>query len=69
MAWSPDCPSPSIVMTCLPATSATGTEQEQAALTRLQAEDLRREDRLRHWSLRVHHVSDAMKLAFELAAR
>jgi tetratricopeptide (TPR) repeat protein len=41
--------------------------KEQAALTRLQAEDLRREDRLRHWSLRVHHVSDVLKLAFELA--
>ena len=41
--------------------------KEQAALTRLQAEDLRREDRLRHWSLRVHHVSDVLKLSFELA--
>ena len=41
--------------------------EEQTILARLQAEDLRREDRLRHWSLRVHHVSDMMKLAFELA--
>ena len=43
--------------------------EEQTVLVRLQAEDLRREDRLHHWSLRVHHVSDAMQLAFELAAR
>ena len=41
---------------------------EQIALTRLQAEDLRREDRIRHWSLRVRHVSDVMKLAFEVSA-
>jgi tetratricopeptide (TPR) repeat protein len=41
--------------------------KEQAVLARLQAEELRREDRLRHWSLRVHHVSDVLKLAFELA--
>ena len=41
---------------------------EQIALTRLQAEDLRREDRIRHWSLRVHHVSDVLKLCLELAA-
>ncbi|HEX3672647.1 MAG TPA: hypothetical protein VHU87_00095 [Rhizomicrobium sp.] len=38
----------------------------QTTLARLQAEDLRREDRLRHWSLRVHHISDVMKLTFEL---
>ncbi|HEY3778056.1 MAG TPA: hypothetical protein VGL35_08350 [Rhizomicrobium sp.] len=39
---------------------------EQTVLARLQADDLRREDRLRHWSLRVHHISDVMKLTFEL---
>jgi tetratricopeptide (TPR) repeat protein len=41
--------------------------EEQTVLVRLQAEDLRREDRLRHWSLRVHHISDVMKLSFEFA--
>jgi tetratricopeptide (TPR) repeat protein len=41
--------------------------REQTELARLQADDLRREDSLRHWSLRVHHVSDVMKLAFELS--
>jgi tetratricopeptide (TPR) repeat protein len=41
--------------------------REQAVLARLQADDLRREDRLRHRSLRVHHVSEVLKLAFELA--
>ncbi len=39
----------------------------QAEVLRLQAEDLRREDKLRHWSLRVRHVSDVMKLTFELS--
>jgi tetratricopeptide (TPR) repeat protein len=41
--------------------------EEQTVLARLQAADLRREDSVRHWSLRVHHVSDVLKLAFELA--
>ncbi len=51
---------------------ALGDEQikliaEQTALARLQVEDLQREDSLRHWSLRVRHISDVMKLAFELS--
>jgi tetratricopeptide (TPR) repeat protein len=41
--------------------------REQAALTRLQASELEHELRLRHWSLRVHHISDVLKLGFELA--
>ncbi|HWE05834.1 MAG TPA: hypothetical protein VG274_03945 [Rhizomicrobium sp.] len=41
---------------------------EQTVLARLQADDLRREDRLRHWSLRVRHISDVMKLTFEVTA-
>jgi hypothetical protein len=41
--------------------------REQAALTRLQANELEHELKLRHWSLRVHHVSDVLKLGFELA--
>ena len=41
--------------------------KELTELARLQAEDLRREDAVRHWSLRIRHVSDVMKLAFELA--
>jgi hypothetical protein len=28
---------------------------------------LRREDGLRHWSMRVRHISDVMKLAFEFS--
>ncbi|HEY1838331.1 MAG TPA: hypothetical protein VGG36_11780 [Rhizomicrobium sp.] len=40
---------------------------KQSALTDLQIEDLKREDKLRHWSLIVHHISDVMKLAFEFA--
>jgi tetratricopeptide (TPR) repeat protein len=39
----------------------------QELVLRLQAEDLRREDKLRHWSLRVRHVSDVLKVAFEIA--
>ncbi len=39
----------------------------QERVLRLQANDLLREDRLRHWSFIVHHISDVMKLSFELA--
>lgn len=41
--------------------------QEQAKLAEIQTEELREEKRLRHWSLRVRHVSDVMRLAFELS--
>ena len=51
---------------------AIGEEQikliaEQTMLARLQVEELHREDGLRHWSLRVRHISDVMKLAFEFS--
>ena len=42
--------------------------RKQARLVDLQIADLEREDAVRHWSLRVRHVSDVLKLAFELAA-
>jgi tetratricopeptide (TPR) repeat protein len=42
--------------------------KRQAELAALQIEDLKREDAVRHWSLRIHHVSDVLKLGFELAA-
>jgi len=42
--------------------------EEQTRLTRLQAQDLEREDKVRHWSLLVHHTSDILKLSLELAA-
>jgi len=42
--------------------------EEQTRLARLQAQDLEREDRVRHWSLLIHHTSDVLKLALELAA-
>ena len=42
--------------------------RKQARLVDLQIADLEREDKVRHWSLRVRHVSDVLKLAFELAA-
>ncbi|HEX2591009.1 MAG TPA: hypothetical protein VHL34_05915 [Rhizomicrobium sp.] len=41
--------------------------ERQSRLTELQIADLEREDKLRHWSLRVKHISDVMKLTFELA--
>ena len=41
--------------------------RKQVELANLQIEDLKREDKLRHWSLRVHHISDMMKLVFEFA--
>ena len=40
--------------------------RDQREFIRLQIEDLKREDKLRHWSLRVHHISDVLKLGFEL---
>ncbi len=40
--------------------------RDQREFIRLQIEDLKREDKLRHWSLRVHHISDLLKLGFEL---
>jgi tetratricopeptide (TPR) repeat protein len=41
---------------------------KQSRLVDLQIEDLMREDKLRHWSLRIRHISDVLKLGFELAA-
>jgi len=41
---------------------------EQTRLVRLQAADLEKEDTLRHWSLRVRHVNDVLKLAFGVSA-
>src|ERR1700677_2576104 len=41
--------------------------QEQKILVHLQAKDLAHELNLRRWSHRVHHVSDVLKVAFELA--
>ncbi len=41
--------------------------EKQNELADLQIEDLKRENSVRHWSLRVRHVSDVLKLGFELA--
>src|SRR5690348_15238838 len=40
----------------------------QIVIADLQIDDMRREDRLRHWSLVVRHISDVFKLSFELGA-
>jgi tetratricopeptide (TPR) repeat protein len=40
----------------------------QVAIADLQIQDMRREDSVRHWSLRVHHINDLLKLAFGLGA-
>ena len=40
---------------------------KQNELADLQIEDLKRENSVRHWSLRVRHVSDVLKLGFETA--
>ncbi len=42
--------------------------RKQSRLAELQIADLEREDALRHWSLRVHHISDVIKVTFEVAA-
>src|SRR6201999_612089 len=55
------------------ALSAAGREvaetylREQTRLARLQADDIVREDAIRHWSLRFSHATTVLKLAFELA--
>ena len=41
--------------------------EKQTRLVDLQAKELAHELRLHHWSLRVRHVSDVMKVAFEFA--
>ncbi|HEY1708039.1 MAG TPA: hypothetical protein VGG10_07225 [Rhizomicrobium sp.] len=41
--------------------------EKQGRLIELQIEDLRREDAIRHWSLRVRHIGDVLKVAFEIA--
>jgi tetratricopeptide (TPR) repeat protein len=41
--------------------------ERQIALADLQIEDIKRDDRLRRWSLRTSNASAAMKVAFELA--
>ena len=41
--------------------------EKQNELADLQIEDLKRENAIRHWSLRVHHISDVLKLGFEMA--
>ena len=40
---------------------------EQIAFVRLQKHEFAREEEWRHWSLRVRHASDVLKLTFELA--
>ncbi len=39
----------------------------QIAIADLQIDDLERDDRVRHWSVRVRHISDVLKLTFESA--
>lgn len=42
--------------------------RKQARLVDLQIADLEREDAVRHWTLRIHHINDLLKLAFEVCA-
>ncbi|HJW41800.1 MAG TPA: hypothetical protein VJ476_11300, partial [Rhizomicrobium sp.] len=41
--------------------------RRQSDLAAVQIEEAKREDAIRHWGLRVRHVSDVLKLGFELA--
>jgi tetratricopeptide (TPR) repeat protein len=41
--------------------------RKQSRLVDLQIEELRKEDSIRHWSLRVRHVNELLKLAFGLS--
>ena len=42
--------------------------RHQSQLARIQIADLEREDKVRHRSLRIHHIGDLLKLGFEIAA-
>ena len=42
--------------------------ERQKRLLDLQIADMEREDKVRHRSLRIHHIGDLLKLGFELAA-
>jgi tetratricopeptide (TPR) repeat protein len=45
----------------------TRLAREQSEVARLQADDIRRDDSLRHWSFIVRHISDVVKVTFEVA--
>ncbi|HUB86211.1 MAG TPA: hypothetical protein VL971_10995, partial [Rhizomicrobium sp.] len=65
-----DRPGPEAAHLALNAASRTAADAflaKNSRLIDLQIADMEREDRLRHWSLRVRHISDVMKLTFELA--
>src|SRR5580698_1222355 len=42
--------------------------EEQTAVLRLQKEQMQEESDIHRWSLRIRHISDVMKVAFELSA-
>ena len=42
--------------------------ERQKRLLDLQIADMEREDKVRHQSLRIHHIGDLLKLGFEIAA-
>lgn len=41
--------------------------RRQSELAAIQIEEAKREDAVRHWGLRVRHISDVLKLGFELS--
>jgi tetratricopeptide (TPR) repeat protein len=41
--------------------------RRQSELAAIQIEEARREDAVRHWGLRIRHISDVLKLGFELS--
>jgi Tfp pilus assembly protein PilF len=57
----------SVAMSAASRTVADAYLEKNSRLVDLQVADMEREDRLRHWSLRIRHVSDVLKLGFELA--
>jgi tetratricopeptide (TPR) repeat protein len=66
----PDRSGPEAAHIALNAASRTAADaylEKNSRLVDLQIADMEREDHLRHWSLRIRHVSDVMKLTFELA--
>ena len=58
---------PSAILASASRAKADAFVDKQNELADLQIEDMKRENRVRHWSLRVRHISDVLKLGFEMA--
>ncbi len=65
--WKNGATSPEVALAGASRAEADAYLRKQREFLDFQIEEMKREDKLRHWSLVVHHVGDVMKLAFEVA--